>query len=79
MNYQVLKRSAHALLLISTLTLSGCVTMMGSSGAIEEHAKAVPQLLFCDGYKPILWSASDTDETIKQAKVANALYLEKCK
>ena len=41
------------------LTLSGCATKTGSGEKTDVSA-----LLFCDGAKPITWSAKDTDGTL---------------
>jgi hypothetical protein len=46
--------------------------MTDSSGPIESHAS------FCAVAKPILWSARDTDETIRQAKEHNAVGATLC-
>lgn len=44
------------------LALSACATTTGSGGTD----------VFCRAAQPIRWSASDTDETIRQAKAHNA-------
>lgn len=45
------------------LTLSACVTTTTGTGATR---------VYCASAKPIRWSRSDTDETIRQAKAHNA-------
>lgn len=45
---------------------------MGSGAPIEARAA------FCDAALPILWSARDSDETIKQVKEHNAVGAALC-
>jgi len=68
------RKSAMTLLAISMLTLSGCATKTGSGEKTDVSA-----LLFCDGAKPITWSAKDTDGTLKQVRAHNAVGKSECK
>lgn len=69
------KLTTRALTLASAiLTLSACETMMGS-GATEPAAGADT---FCTIAKPITWSASDTDQTIREVKEHNAVGRRLC-
>lgn len=54
--------------LAATAMLAGCATTMGS-GATR---------VYCGAAAPIRWSLSDTDETIRQAKAANAVGRRLC-
>lgn len=51
------------MLTAALLTLAGCATTTPSGGA----------KVYCGAAAPIRWSASDTDETIRQAKAHNAV------
>jgi hypothetical protein len=42
---------------------------MGSSASIDA---------FCEQFKPIAWTVTDTDETIRQAKEHNAVGVKLC-
>lgn len=66
----MLKMCCASLALVSTLTLAGCVSTTRSS---ESDA-----LAFCDVYRGIRWHRNDTDETLRQIKPLNDLYLAKC-
>ncbi|GLI25681.1 hypothetical protein XFLAVUS301_53550 [Xanthobacter flavus] len=55
-------------LIAATLTLAGCATTTGT-GATK---------VYCGAAAPIRWSHQDTDETIRQAKAANAVGRELC-
>ena len=72
-----LQRLGKMSLLGSMLTLSSCATMTGS-GVTDTDAKRVSQLLFCDGAKPVHWSTTDSDFTIRQARVHNAVGVDQC-
>lgn len=37
-----------------------------------------PRPLMCQVFVPIRWSKKDTDETIKQVKIHNAVWLDTC-
>lgn len=56
--------AAPGLTLALALTLAGCGTTTGSGGATKDA--------LCDQFAPIRWSATDTDDTIRQAKAHNA-------
>lgn len=58
------------MLLAVMLTLTGCATTTGSGARTSEA--------FCTAFRPIFWSASDTDETIRQAKAHNAVGIKEC-
>ena len=63
-----------SMLLAATPILSACETMTGS-GAIEPIQGADT---FCSVAKPIMWSSRDTDETIREVKEHNAVYMRLC-
>lgn len=48
--------------------LAACATTTGSGATT----------VFCEGARPIRWSAADTDETIRQAKAHNAVGKSLC-
>ncbi len=52
---------------VAILSLTACATTT-ASGGIE-----------CVRWKPILWSKTDTDETIRQVKEHNAVWSEVCR
>lgn len=53
----------YALMTLSILTLTGCASLTNTSGA-DRYACAV--------WKPVSWSAQDTDQTIREVKGNNA-------
>ena len=53
-----------ALMLALASILASCTTMT---------AGGETKVALCDQFRPIRWSSSDTDETIRQAKEANAV------
>lgn len=55
-------------LMLSTPILTGCAKMMATL-AIDTSCKA---------FRPITWSHSDTDQTIKEVKAHNAVYDKLC-
>lgn len=57
-------KPALMLALALTLPLIGCASQTGSGAT---------KAALCDQFRPILWSASDTHDTIRQAKEANAV------
>lgn len=59
-------------MLISLLSLTACATTTNSSAP-----KPINE--FCALYKPIHWSRLDTDETLKQIKETNAVWVKLCK
>lgn len=63
-------KTAPLLALVLILPLTGCVSMTASS----ETKQAL-----CDQFQPLRWSGSDTDETIKQAKEHNAVFVKLCR
>lgn len=62
-------RRALALALALTPLLAGCATMTAGN---ETRAA------LCDQFQPIRWSSADTDQTIIQAKQANAVGSKIC-
>lgn len=54
------------------LILNGCATTTGSA-AIEPGADT-----FCRISRPISWSQSDTDQTIREVKAHNAVGVRLC-
>ena len=65
------------------LTLSACARMTGSvateTGTDDLEIQALGRAAFCDVAQPLRWSAKDTDETIKQAKLYNTTGVSLCK
>lgn len=57
------------MLFLASLLLTGCQT----TGSSETDAA------YCRAFKPILWSGSDTPETIDQAKAHNAVGVALCR
>ncbi len=74
MKSKLLLRLAATLAIACVWTLAGCAGMTASRGQTSLPL-AVPA---CVVFEPIYWSAGDTDETIKQAKVHNAKWLSLC-
>lgn len=65
-----------ALMLLAAMPiLSACAKMTGSGG-IEPVQGADT---FCGVAKPIMWSSQDTDETIREVKEHNAVYVRLCR
>lgn len=62
------KRSKRAMLLCGMLLTAGCVKPTGF-GATDGA---------CRAFSPISWSASDTDETIRDVKAHNAAHKAAC-
>lgn len=52
--------------LIACVTLTGCARTMASGGTE------------CSRWRPIYWSRSDTEETIRQVKEHNAVFKKLC-
>lgn len=75
---------AIALLLISTLILSGCASMTNSS-ALQRAPAAAPKGAIdsnktaCGAFGPIYWSRDDSDQTIMQIKSHNAAWTALCR
>jgi hypothetical protein len=44
----------------------------------EINTAGIDVLAYCDAYAPIRWSKKDTTLTVKQVKIANAIYDQKC-
>jgi hypothetical protein len=65
----------ESMLLAATPILSACAKTMGL-GAIEPIQGADT---FCTVAKPIIWSSRDTDETIREVKKHNAVYVRLCR
>lgn len=63
-----------SMLLCAMLTLNACGTTTGSD-VIEPTVGADT---FCRVAKPITWSSRDTDETIREVKEHNAVYVRLC-
>lgn len=57
-------------LALATLA-TGCATT--TAGVATETGRAL-----CDQFRPLAWSASDTDDTIRQAKAHNAVGVTLC-
>jgi hypothetical protein len=51
-----------------TLSLGACATTTGS----------VATDVSCEAFEPILWSQEDTDETIRQIREHNAVWVALC-
>jgi hypothetical protein len=54
---------------LATMSLASCNTI---------NTAGIDVLAYCDAYAPIRWSKKDTTLTVKQVKIANAIYDEKC-
>jgi hypothetical protein len=54
----------------ASLLLTGCVTTMGTGGT-EPPPEAPRPGAVCAVWLPISWSASDTDQTIREVKANN--------
>ena len=67
-----------SLLIVSTLILSGCGTTTGSDEIKGPPPPAAPVNAFCEIAKTISWSTKDTDQTIREVKAHNAVYLALC-
>ena len=78
---QILFKITCALSLM--LTLNACARMTGSGATEtrigEPEIQALGRAAFCDVAQPLRWSSTDTDETIKQAKLYNATGVSLCK
>lgn len=74
MRFAAPRKSAMTFALICPFILSSCATTMGSA-ARTDGASA---LLFCDGAKPVRWSARDSEGTIAQVKEHNAVGRDAC-
>lgn len=57
------------LLTLGTMSLASCNTT---------NTAGIDVLAYCDAYAPIRWSKKDTTLTVKQIKMANAVYDDKC-
>lgn len=66
---------ALASMLILSSTLSGCALLTSSSGPKPTY-NPVPAM--CEIFVPIKWSKADTDETLKQIKAHNGVWLQLC-
>lgn len=51
-------------MLVTALLLAGCAQTTGTGAT---------KAAICDQFRPIRWSASDTDESLKQIKAHNAV------
>lgn len=58
-----------------TLILTACAT---TTGSVETSTPPPAAETFCQIAKPISWSTKDTDETIRQVKEHNAVFLRLC-
>lgn len=65
-------RAMRALsLTASMLILSGCATLTALGETETDRA-------YCDAFRPISWSARDTDQTIREVKAHNATGRDIC-
>lgn len=53
-----------------TLILSGCVTTTDTAARVKAA---------CAAWQPVTWSASDSDQTIREAKANNAAWKAYCR
>lgn len=60
--------------MLSCCILNACATTTDSSGPIEPPPKPTA----CAVFKPIYWSGNDTDATIADVKVHNAVWKALC-
>ena len=72
-----MKPFARALVSIVILSsiLSGCASLTSLSGPKPTYN---PVPVMCDIFVPIKWNKSDTDETLKQIKAHNGVWLQLC-
>lgn len=66
-------RMAQTLALTLTLALAATGCAKTTAGGATETGRAL-----CDVLRPIAWSASDTDETIRAVKAHNAAGVRVC-
>ena len=68
----------RVLLLSSTfaMTLTGCASLTRLNDPIKPEYD--PRKTFCQVFTPILWSKRDTDETLKQVKAHNDVWMVTC-
>lgn len=53
-----------------TVTLVGCTAAMGTAGTDRRVSAANTKV--CSVWRPITWSSSDSDQTIREIKANNA-------
>ena len=61
-----------------TLILSSCGTTTDFGGIERPSRLSAPVELACTAFRPVTWSKSDTDPTIRQNKAHNAVYATLC-
>jgi predicted small secreted protein len=64
-----IKSGCGLIMILGTMSLASCNTT---------NTAGIDVLAYCDAYAPIRWSKKDTTLTVKQVKMANAIYDEKC-
>jgi hypothetical protein len=60
------------------LILSDCATTTDFGGIERQSRSSAPVELACGAFRPITWSTSDTDLTIRQLKAHDAVYVALC-
>lgn len=73
-----MKLSAPALasILILSSILNGCAILTRLNEPPKPTYNPVP--VMCDIFVPIKWNKADTDETLKQIKAHNGVWLQLC-
>lgn len=73
-----MKLHARALLSIAILSsiLSGCAILTRLNEPPKPTYDPVPAM--CEIFVPIKWNKADTDETLKQIKAHNGVWLQLC-
>ena len=57
-------------------TLTGCATLTHLNAPTKPEYD--PRLTFCQVFTPILWNKRDTDETLRQVKAHNDVWVTTC-
>lgn len=73
-----MKHSASVLasIVILSSTLSGCAILTRLNEPPKPTYSPVPAM--CEIFVPIKWNKADTDETLKQIKAHNGVWLQLC-
>ena len=78
MGFRERRMRARVRTLSLTLILSGCATTTDIGGIDQLSRFSAPAELACNAFRPVTWSKSDTDPTIRQIKAHNAVYAALC-
>jgi len=66
---------ALASIVILSSTLSGCASLTSLSGPKPKHD---PVPVMCDVFQTISWNKKDTDQTIREVKAHNGVWMQLC-